>query len=69
LFAIAGKTCVTEAAPLSSVMSNDAVWVESIVDPFGNPTRKGLIDFVLLRKGALINKKIPVQPESNIAVS
>jgi hypothetical protein len=44
-FAIAGKTCATEAASLSSGMSNDDVWVESIVDPFGNLTLKGLLDF------------------------
>jgi hypothetical protein len=57
LFAMAGKTCATAAAALSSGMSNDAVWVESIVDPFGSLTRKGLIDFFLLRQGALVNKK------------
>jgi hypothetical protein len=69
LFAIAGKTCTTEAASLSSGMSNEAVWVESIVAPFGNLTLKGLIDFVLLRQGALINKKFTVQPESTISLS
>jgi hypothetical protein len=58
LFAMAGKTCATAAAVLSYWMSNDAVWVESIVDPFGSLTRKGLIYFVLVRQGALINKKI-----------
>jgi hypothetical protein len=68
LFAIAGKICATEAASLSSGMSNEAVWVESIVAPFGNRTLKGLIDFVFLRQGALINKKCLVQPESTIAV-
>jgi hypothetical protein len=48
LFAMAGKTCANAVAALSSGMSNDAVWVESIVAPFGNLTRKGLIDFFLL---------------------
>jgi hypothetical protein len=69
LFVMAGKTCATAVVALSYGTSNDDVYVESIVDPFGNLTRKGLIDFVLLRQGALINKKIPVQPESIIAVS
>jgi hypothetical protein len=44
-FAMAGKICATAAAALSSGMSNYAVWVESIVAPFGSLTRKGLIDF------------------------
>jgi hypothetical protein len=48
LFAMAGKTCATEADALSSGMSNDAVLVDSIVAPFGNLTSKGSIDFVLL---------------------
>jgi hypothetical protein len=69
LFAMNGKTCATAVAVLSSVMSNDAVWVEFIVDPFDSLTRKGLIDFFLLRRGALINKKFPVHPESTLAVS
>jgi hypothetical protein len=69
LFAMAGKTCATEAASLSYGIPNDAVWVESILAPFVNLTCKGLIDFVLLRQGALINKKCPVHPESTIAVS
>jgi hypothetical protein len=59
----------TQAASLSSGMSNEAVWVESIVAPFGNQTLKGLIDFVLLQQGALLNKKWHVQYDSNIAVS
>jgi hypothetical protein len=67
-FSMAGKTCATAAAALSSGMSNDAVWVESIVAPFGSLTRKGLIDFFLLWKGGLINKKFPVQPGSTITV-
>jgi hypothetical protein len=66
---MAGKTCATAAAELSSGMSNDAVWIESIVAPFGSLTRKGLIYFVLLWKVALINKKCPVQHESTISVS
>jgi hypothetical protein len=45
LFAMAGKICTTTATALSSGMSNDDVWVESIVAPFGSLTRKGLIDF------------------------
>jgi hypothetical protein len=45
LFSMDGNTCVTAAVALSSGMSNDAVWVESIVAPFGSLTRKGLIDF------------------------
>jgi hypothetical protein len=69
LFTIAGRTCNTEAASLSSGMSNEAMWVESIVAPFGNLTLKGVVDFVLLCQGALINKKCTVQPESTIAVS
>jgi hypothetical protein len=69
MFAMAGKTRATEAGSLSSEMSNDAVWVESIVAPFGNLTRKGLLYIFLLRQGALINKKCPVHPESTIAVS
>jgi hypothetical protein len=40
-------------------MPNEDVWVESIVAQFGNRTLKGLIDFLLLRQGALINKKCP----------
>jgi hypothetical protein len=69
LFTTAGKTCATAVAALSSGMSNDDVWVESIVAQFGNLTRKGLIYFVLLRQGSLINKKCPVQHESTTAVS
>jgi hypothetical protein len=69
LFTIAGKTCTTEAASLSCGISNDAVWVKTIVVTFGNLTLKGLIYFVLLQKGSLINKKCPVYPESTIAVS
>jgi hypothetical protein len=69
LFAMAGNTCTNAAVVLSSVMSNDAARVESIVAPFGSLTLKGLIDFVLLRQGALINKKCPVQHESTITVS
>jgi hypothetical protein len=69
LFAMAGKTCATAAAALSSGMSNDVVWVDSIVDPFGNLTRKGVIDYVFLRQGALIKKEWHVQPESTITVS
>jgi hypothetical protein len=69
LFAMSGKKCATAAFALSSGMSNDDVWVESIVDPFGSLTRKGLIYFVLLWQGALINEKKPVQPESTITVS
>jgi hypothetical protein len=69
LFAIAGKTCATEAASLSSGMSNEDVWVESILEPFGNLTLNGLIYFVFLWQGALINEKCPVQSESTIAVS
>jgi hypothetical protein len=69
LFTIAGKTCATEASSMSSVMSNEAVWVESIVAPFGNLTLKGLIYFIFLQQGALINKKCPVHHESTIAVS
>jgi len=56
LFSIAGKICATEAALLSSGMSNEAVWDESIVAPFGNLTRKGFCDLILLQQGALINK-------------
>jgi hypothetical protein len=41
LFAMAGKTCATEAASLSSGMSNDFMWVESIVASFGSLTLKG----------------------------
>jgi hypothetical protein len=69
LFAMAGKTCATAAVALSYGMSNDAVWVESIVAPFGSLTHKGLIDFVLLRQGALLNKKFTVQHEYTIVVS
>jgi hypothetical protein len=69
LLTMAGNICITEAASLSSGMSNEAVWVESIVAPFGNLTLKGLIDFVLLLQYELINKKCTVQPESTIAVS
>jgi hypothetical protein len=69
LFAMAGETCATEAAARSSGISNDAVLVESIVAPFDNLIRKGLIYIFLLRQGALLNKKCPVQPESTIAVS
>jgi hypothetical protein len=65
---MAGKTCAIAAAALSSGMSNDAVWVESIVAPFVNLTCKGLIFIFWLHQGALINKKCPVQPESTIAV-
>jgi hypothetical protein len=50
LFVIAGKTCATEAASLSYGMYNEAVWIESIVAPFGNLTLNGLIDLVLLRQ-------------------
>jgi hypothetical protein len=45
LFAMDGKTCATAAVALTCGMSNDAVWVESIVAPFGSLTLKGLIDF------------------------
>jgi hypothetical protein len=69
LFAMSGKKCAIASVALSFGMSNDDVWVESIVDPFGSLTRKGLIYFVLLRQGALINRKCPVQPESTITVS
>jgi hypothetical protein len=69
LFAMAGKTCATAADVLSYGMSNDAVWVESIVAPSGSLTRNGLIYFVLLRQGAFIRNKCPVHPDSNIAVS
>jgi hypothetical protein len=69
LCAMAGKTCANAAVAPSSGMSNDAVWVESVVAPFGSLTRKGLIDFLLLRQGTLINKKCPVQPDSTIVVS
>jgi hypothetical protein len=61
--------CATEAASLSSGMSNEAVWIESIVAPFGNRNLKGLIDFFLLRQGSLIKNKCPVQAEYTILVS
>jgi hypothetical protein len=69
LFTIAGKTCATEAASLSSGMSNDAVWIDSMVAPWASLTLNGLIYFVLLWKGALINNKCHVHPASTIAVS
>jgi hypothetical protein len=50
LFAMARKKFSTAATAMSSVMSNDIVWVESIVAQLGSPTRKGLIHFVLLRQ-------------------
>jgi hypothetical protein len=68
LFAMAGKTCATAASALKSRMSNDDVWSESIVDPFGYLTRKGLIDFFLLRQVALINNECSLQTESTITV-
>jgi hypothetical protein len=37
--------------------------------PFGRQTLRGSIDLTLLWKGALINKKYPVQADSTIDVS
>jgi hypothetical protein len=66
---MAGETCATEAASLSSGMSKEDVCVESLVSPFGKFTLNRFIDLVVLRQGALINKKSPVQPESTMVVS
>jgi hypothetical protein len=64
-----GETCATEAASPNSDMSKDDVWVESMVSILGNLTLKGFCGLILLRHGALINIKCPVQPESNMDVS
>jgi hypothetical protein len=37
-FAIPGKTCTMDAALFSSGMSNEAVWVDSMVAPLGSRT-------------------------------
>jgi hypothetical protein len=58
-----------DAACLNSGMSKDDVCVESMVLPFGRQTLRGSIDLTLLWKGALINKKCPVQADSTIDVS
>jgi hypothetical protein len=61
---MSGKKCAIEAVSLSSGMSKDAVCVESMFLPLGNLTLNGFRDLILLRHGALINKKYPVHPES-----
>jgi hypothetical protein len=58
LFAMAVKKCVNAAVAQSSGMYNDDVWVESIVDPFGSLTRKGLVDFFCYGKEHYLTKNV-----------
>jgi hypothetical protein len=68
-FTIPGKACAMDVALINSGMSTDAVCVDSIVAPFGRRTFNGLSDLILFLQGALINRKLPVHPESKMDVS
>jgi hypothetical protein len=61
---------VTEAClKVPFLMSNSAVWEDSMVAPFGRRTVNGARDFILFKHGALTKRKWPVHTESTIAVS
>jgi hypothetical protein len=66
---IPGEICALDAAAFNSGMSNSAVREDSMVAPLGRRTIKGVPDLTLFNHGALIYRKLPVHPDSTIAVS
>jgi hypothetical protein len=63
------KICAMDAALLNVGMYKYAVYVDSIVAPFGRQIVKVFLDLILFKQGALINRKWPVHPESTMDVS